>query len=179
MNTSWLLRLLTTGLLALAAVAPASVSTVAAARPDIVTTRDVVIDRVHPGFTAACGFPVQLHAEGFYRTITHLDEAGNPTMVIDQAVFNVTLSANGTSINGHVAGPAKIVFNEDGTLTISVLGVSQRHVPGAGIVAGMAGRVVLLLTLDANGEVIAEDVVFQAGLNEPRDEVCPFLGAET
>jgi len=166
------------GLLALAAVAPSFVPAAVAARPDIVTTRNVVIDRLHPLFTALCGFPVQLHAEGFYRTITHMDEAGNPTMVIDQAVFKTSLSANGKALNGHVAGPAKIVFNEDGTITISIVGVAHRNAPGEGNVGSVAGREVVVLTLNANGEVIAEDVIFQAGLNEQLDEVCTFLTPE-
>ena len=171
MHASRLFRVLGASLVALAASLPIVGATVAAARPEIVTRRDVVIDRLHPGFTAACGFLVYLHAEGFVRTITHMDDAGNPTLVIDNARFHVTFSANGKSLPGTVAGPALIVANEDGTQTVTVVGVAQRHAPGAGAVV-QAGRVVL--TVDEHGEVVE----FEAGVDDPLTEVCPLLAPD-
>src|SRR5688572_13565305 len=171
MHASRLFRVLFASLVALAGSVSTFGATVAAAPPAIVTQRDIVIDRLHPSFTAACGFPVYLHAEGFVRRITHVDEEGNPTKVIDNAHFHTIFSANGKTLQGTVAGPALIVVNADGTETVTVVGVAQRHAPGAGAVV-QAGRVVL--TVDEHGEVVE----FEAGVYDPLTEVCPLLAPD-
>ena len=164
---------LLTSMMALLFLALTLAKPVAAARPEIVT-RNVDLKGLHSGLTATCGFPIYRDIQGIVRTITHVDEEGNPTMVIDHAVFRGTLSANGKSLNVTVAGPTKILMNDDGTQTVILLGVVQRHAPGAGIVAGQAGRVVM--TVDANGEVLSVD--FQAGLDESLTEICEVLGPD-
>jgi hypothetical protein len=150
----------------------------AAAPPTIETQRNVTIDVIHGQLTAICGFPVRLQTEGFFKTLTFVDAAGNPTRQINQAVFHGSLSANGRSITSKVAGPEMVTFNDDNTVTIVVLGVSHRNVPGAGHVGMSAGRVVVLLTFDENGEVIGEEVVSQSGLAEPLEEICDFLAPD-
>ena len=178
MNTLQLLRLRLISLGVVLVAALGIVSSALAAPSTVVTRRDVVIDRLHPGFTRTCGFPIYIHAEGFTRTVTHLDADGKPTMINTQTVLHGTVSANNKSLRLTFIDPVKIVFNEDGTQTIYIHGVTHRNAPGEGIVAGQAGLVVVQLTLDAAGNVIAEEVLFQAGLDEPLSEVCPLLAPD-
>jgi hypothetical protein len=170
------LPLIGLGIVLVAALA--IVATALAAPSTIVTTNEVVIDRLHPGFSRTCAFPVSIHAEGFTRIVTHLDSDGNPTMINSQTVLHRMVSANNTSLRLTFIDPVKTVFNEDGTQTISIHGVTHRNAPGEGIVAGQAGLVVIQLTFDAAGNVVGEEVLFQAGLDEPLSEVCPLLAPD-
>jgi hypothetical protein len=170
------LPLISLGVVLIAALS--LVSSATATSSTVVTRRDVVIDRLHPGFTRTCGFPVYIHAEGFTRTVTHLDADGKPTMINTQTVLHGTVSANTKSLRLTFIDPVKIVFNDDGTQTHYIHGVTHRNAPGEGIVAGQAGLVIVQLTFDAAGRVISEEVLFQAGLDEPLFEVCPLLAPD-
>ena len=172
------LRLLRLSLISLGVALVAALvitPTALAASSTIVTRSDVVIDRIHPSFSRVCGYPIYLHVEGFARTVTHVDADGNPTMINSQTVLHGTISANGKSLRVTFIDPVKIVFNDDGTQTLFIHGVTHRNAPGEGIVAGQAGLTVVQLTFDAAGNVIGEEVLFQAGLDEPLSEVCPLL----
>jgi hypothetical protein len=152
--------------------------TAGATPPQTEMTRDVVIDVTSGIVSATCGFPVQLHTEGFYQTITFVDDDGNLIRQIGQAVFHGSLSANGKSIPSKVAGPEMLTLNDDGSVTLTVVGVTHRNVPGAGHVGSNAGRFTVLLTFDENGEVIGEELVEAAGLFDPLAEICAFLAPD-
>jgi hypothetical protein len=177
MRRTRLVRLLaSTGVIVMVALSQLSV---AAAPPTMVTTRDVVIDITNGTVSAACGFPVHLHTEGFFKTITFVDADGNPTRQISQAVFHGTLSANGKSMESMVAGPEMLTFNADGTVTLTIAGVSRRNVPGAGHVGSSAGQFSILLTFDKSGNVINEELLRQVGLTDPISEICAFLAPDS
>ncbi len=157
------------------AISTALASTAAAAQPDVEITKDVVFDFYPRSFEEACGFPVRLYTEGFFVTITHYDTEGNPTRITNSAVFHGTLSANGKSISSKVAGPERIVLNEDGTETLTITDVTHRNVPGEGFVSGTAGREIVTFTFDQNGDLISEDVHFLSGRRLPYDAFCAYL----
>lgn len=150
----------------------------AAAPPTIETQRNVSLDFTNGQLTAACGFPVRLQTEGFFKTLTFVDANGNPTRQISQAVFHGSLSANGKTLTSKVAGPEMSTFNDDGTVTLTVLGVSHRNVPGAGHIGATAGRLIVLLTFDENGQVIGEELVSQSGLADPLEDICAYLAPD-
>jgi hypothetical protein len=154
-------------------------ATAGAAPPQTSMTRNVVIDVTSGLVSATCGFPVHLHTEGFFKTIAFTGDDGNTTRQISQAVFHGSLSANGKSIPSKVGGPEMLTFNADGSVTLTILGVTHRNVPGAGHVGSSAGRFTVLLTFDENGQVIGEELVQQAGLADPLADVCAYLAPDS
>ncbi len=96
-------------------------------------------------------------------------------MVIEQSIYQVTWSANGKTLDAGVAGPLRVVFNDDGTQTLYITNVIHRNAPGEGITSGEAGRTVLVLTFDENGDVISEEVVAESGLRLPLQGLCDYL----
>ena len=134
-----------------------------------------VRDFIHPRVSALCGFPVRMQYEGWYRTSTFYDRDGEVRMEIHQSIYRVTWSANGKTLDAGVAGPLRVVYNDDGTQTLYITDVIHRNAPGEGITSGEAGRTVLVLTFDEDGNVISEEVVSESGLRLPLQGLCDYL----
>ena len=158
-------------MVSLMALAPA-----ATAAPPVHGDRILVeSDVFHPRVSEACGFPVRQQYEGWYRTSTFYDRDGEVRMATEQSIYRVTWSANGKTLDAGVAGPLRVVYNDDGTQTLYITNVIHRNAPGEGITSGEAGRTVLVLTFDEDGNVISEELVAESGLRLPLQGLCDYL----
>ena len=164
------------GLLVLCLVASMALAPAAIAAPPVHGDRILVeSDVIHPRVSAACGFPVRQQYEGWYRTSTFYDQDGEVRMSMEQSIYQVTWSANGKTLDAGVAGPLRVVYNDDGTQTLYITNVIHRNAPGEGITSGEAGRTVLVLTFDEDGNVISEELVAESGLRLPLQGLCDYL----
>jgi hypothetical protein len=123
-----------------AVCATALVAPVAAAAP---TIEKVAIDdtRVFPAGTR-CDFEVVGARAGTLTIKTWSDESGvvRQTLTWDGAKIVYTNPANGKSVTTHLAGPAIIEPNGDGTSTLTIPGNDQAVVmKGEGFIAGRTG----------------------------------------
>jgi hypothetical protein len=122
-----------------------------------------------PQLTRACGYPVAMTLHGSWNIVSFTDRAGDLVKQRRNFRFVAEFSANGVTIVGRSRGPELVEYHEDGTSTMTVMGVVSRQVRGAGTVMQHAGRTVV--ELDADGEEIG-DPVFQAGQFDDAGEVC-------
>lgn len=83
--------------------------------------------------------------------------------------FEAEISANGVTIRGRLRGPEITQGAEDGSFTVTVLGMVSRQIPGSGTVMQHAGRVVT--EFDATSEPVG-DPSFTSGQAEDPAEVC-------
>ena len=169
--TARLLGMLVLCLVGIMALAPAAI-----AAPPVHGDRILVeSDVIHPRVSTLCGFPVRQQYEGWYRTSTFYDRDGEVRMAMEQSIYQVTWSANGKTLDAGVAGPLRVVYNDDGTQTLYITNVIHRNAPGEGITSGEAGRTVLVLTFDEDGNVISEELVAESGLRLPLQGLCDYL----
>lgn len=122
--------------------------------------------------TEACGFPVAMSLDGTWNVVTLTDDSGRTTKEIRNYRFRATFSANGVTVRGQSSGPEVLEVHEDGSSTVTVMGVVSRQVRGEGTVMQHAGRTVT--QFDAAGEQVGEPVVF--GQLEDAREVCSAFG---
>jgi hypothetical protein len=118
----------------------------------------------------SCGFPVETHVTGFVRFIVFRDENGNVTRQINSFHQQLTFTNldTGKSVTSPSVGPDILYFQEDGSLTVVVLGIVSRIiVPDQGVVNLNVGRAVI--SFPAEG---APEVLFLAG---PKDDLFPAL----
>jgi hypothetical protein len=118
----------------------------------------------------SCGFPVETHITGFVRFIVFRDENGNVTRQINSFHQQITYTNldTGKSVTSPSVGPDILYFQEDGSVTVFVLGIVSRIiVPGQGVVNLSVGRVVIAFPAEGEGEVL-----FEAG---PKDDLFPAL----
>ena len=118
--------------------------------------------------TEACGYPVAMSLAGTWNVVAVTGAEGELVKEIRNFRFTADLSAHGVTITGRARGPEILEVHEDGTTTVSVMGVVSRQLPGQGTVMQHAGRMVV--QYDAQGEPIGEPVL--AGQFDEASEVC-------
>jgi len=158
----------------------AFVSPAYAGKPDFET---VQIDEtfLNEQLTEACGVPIETHGEGFIKFSTHYDRDGDVAFELNSFHLKETFTnvETGTSISTVNVGPDRVTFAEDGTVILAQIGVLGRFViPGEGLIGGGIGKVVTELTFDEAGNLVSEEVVFEAGIHEDvTSELCAVLAA--
>ena len=144
------------------------VTSTLAAKPEFIT---ITVDDTLP--LGECdGFTVIEHVEGTIKLSTHLDKEGNVVMDIFRIHLRHTLtnSETGTSLRSQDVGIDKVVFHEDGSVTVAVIGiVAHIVVPGEGPVFSQLGKIVFD---DATGQVL-----FVAGPHDDFADLLPALCA--
>jgi hypothetical protein len=167
-------RLAVLATLALAGLAPGA--TASAAPPDrTVVTVDEEGYAVKS--SARCGFDILLRTKGTIRITEFRDRDGElrrSLTVYPGLTYTFTNQATGKSITSVSPDPEHVTFNPDGSFTMTVTGLIMHWVvPGQGVLGADAGR--LVMTIDANGELISE---VQTGHHEPRfPALCQILAA--
>jgi hypothetical protein len=137
----------------------------------------IVIDdtRVFPAGTR-CDFEVIGARSGTLTVKTWTDGSGvvRQTLTWDGAKIVYTNPANGKSVTTHLAGPAILEPNGDGTSTLTIPGNDQAVVaPGHGFIAGHTGLSITIVD-DATGALL--EVLKLAGHQDsPFPEGCAGL----
>ena len=114
-------------------------------------------------------FDVIEHVEGRIKVSTHIDNDGNFSMEIARFSLRHTYtnSVTGASLRSQDVGIDKIVFEEDGSATVAVIGIiAHIVVPGEGPVFSHLGRIVF--------DFFTGEVLFVAG---PHDDFADLLPA--
>lgn len=119
--------------------------------------------------STVCGYPVAMQLDGSWNIVTFTDPDGDVVKQRRNFRFTASFSANGVTIVGRSHGPEVVEHHEDGTSTMTVMGVVSRQVRGQGTVMQHAGR--LVVELDENGDEIG-DPTFAAGQFDDASEVC-------
>lgn len=123
--------------------------------------------------TEACGFPVAMTLDGTWNVVTFTDDSGRTTKEIRNYRFRAVFSANGVSVRGQSSGPEVLEVHEDGSSTVTVMGVVSRQVRGGGTVMQHAGRMVT--EFDAAGQQVGEPL--ERGQFDDAEEVCSAFEA--
>jgi hypothetical protein len=142
------------------------------------TISDVDRTFIDPFLSEHCGFTVQVHIDG--KVVQFAD--GTEIPVRDLITF--TNLSTGKSISIRVTGPAQFTQTTEGNIRTTVISFQgndgQIVVPGQGVVAIQAGRVVYVLIEDISTEpptVISEDIIahgnFRDGITD--DLICSLL----
>ncbi|GAA2723364.1 hypothetical protein GCM10009866_14200 [Cellulomonas aerilata] len=114
--------------------------------------------------TELCGVEVTQHLVG---TFTRHEAGGRE---ISHFNFNSTLTAGDVTVESRAHGPEFLTENPDGSLTLVVVGVTMRNVPGIGTVGPFAGRSVTVIAPDGS-----EVLTHSAGLRGGDDVLCSVL----
>lgn len=120
------------------------------------------------GLTEACGVPVTQHLWGTFSVL----EQQHRTFT--QFRFRSTLTAGDVVVDSRAYGPTVEEHAEDGSVTVTQLGVTMRNVPGSGTVGPNAGRIVKVVDVDGEELVVAE-----RGFEQGPEELCSVLRGET
>jgi hypothetical protein len=132
--------------------------------------------------TGFCGFPMEVRTTGTGVFHLFLDEDGNFERIIitSPTVRLVFTNLNtGESVWTPSVNMVDQRMNEDGTGTLSYRGLLWHLVvPGEGLVTADVGRIDWLFTFDDEGNVVSEELVFVAGIQENQlpPMLCPVLG---
>ena len=163
MHASKYRRLLLVILIALLTLIP--FTTAYAVKPDIIT---IPVDDT---FESECdGFTLIERVEGTIKISTHFDHDGNFKMEIVRFSLRHTFtnSETGASLFSPDVGIDKITVNQDGSVTIAVIGIVSRIiVPGEGLVFAHLGRIVF--------DAFTGEAIFQAGPHDDLDDVLPLI----
>ena len=132
--------------------------------------------------TGYCGFPMQVHTTGTGVFHLFLDSNGNFQRLIITAPTTTLTFTNldtGKSVRTPSVNMVLDQANPDGTGTQSLRGLLWHLVvPGQGLVTADVGRIDWLLTFDDQGNLISQNVVFSAGIQQGQFEqtLCSVLG---
>lgn len=155
-----LARVLLAGLMSLLVITP-----VFAAKPE---TETIPIDIPQYAATECNGFTLLNEAQGRIKVSTHLNKNGDPVKEIIH--YNLaqtyTNSESGQSLTLRSAGPDRVTFNADGSITVVSTGRGEIFTPDGELVT-FRGRVVTNISADG-----VETVTFQAGKFQ---DVCSLL----
>lgn len=110
--------------------------------------------------TDVCGFDVFLDVGGHIIFRVWTDADGNPTHEVNNFAVMLTWSSASGSVSTVDVGADRVIFNPDGSITISVIGnVQPITVPGQGLVYANVGLVSFHITFpDPEGEPVFEIV---------------------
>ena len=120
--------------------------------------------------TNYCGFPMDVHGSGTGIFHLFLDENGDFERIIITAAdlkYSFTNQLTGESVWTPSVNMVEEEANPDGTGTKTLRGlVWALIVPGEGLVTADVGRIDWLFTFDSDGNLVSEDLVFLAGIQE-------------
>lgn len=132
--------------------------------------------------TGFCGFPMEVRTTGTGVFHLFLDEDGNfERIIITEPTMRMVFTnlATGEKVWTPTVNMVEERMNDDGTGTKTLRGLLWRLVvPGEGLVTADVGRIDWLFTFDDEGNVVSEDVVFVAGIQENQlpPMLCAVLG---
>jgi hypothetical protein len=159
-------RLAALGLVALAVLALPAAGRAAPPEEKFLVVRldEVSVDAF---WTDQCGFEVRHAVRGTFKLSFTADEEGNliSAIVRVQGIAHTLIGPTGATLAFRDTGVTHVTYNPDGSLTVAGGGILALRitVPGEGLVVANIGRMVSTVVFDENGEVIAEDVHFEAG----------------
>lgn len=120
--------------------------------------------------TGYCGFPMEVRTTGTGVFHLFLDEGGNfERIIITEPTMRMTFTNldTGEAVWTPTVNMVEQHLNDDGTGSKTLRGLLWRLVvPGEGLVTADVGRIDWLFTFDEAGNVISEDLVFSAGIQE-------------
>ena len=138
-----------------------------------IISREVVDDTFVTNF---CGFPMQVRSTG--TAIVHLF-LERVIITAPQTRLTFTNLDSGKTVWTPSVNMVLSEANEDGTGTQSLRGLLWHLiVPGEGLITADVGRLDYRLTFDNNGNIIDEEVVFSAGIQQGQfiPTLCSVLG---
>ena len=147
----------------------ATLAAPALAGPPVVETVDRTF--VNGFLSEQCGVEVTQHLWGSYSSVA------KDGRTITNYRFRSTLTAGDEVVDSRAFGPTIEVQQADGSMIVTQLGVTMRNLPGSGTAGPFAGRSVVRLVLDADGEVVEEAPLADAGLRQDLTELCAALTA--
>ncbi len=118
-----------------------------------------------------CGVEVTQHLWGSYSSVTR------DGRTITNYRFRSTLTVGDNTVDSRAFGPTIEQQESDGTLTVTMLGVTMRNLPGSGTAGPFAGRTVTVVVTDADGEPVSETTVADSGYRQDLAELCSALTA--
>ena len=159
-------------------LATMAIAPVVAARP---SSETIVIDD-HFVDTGLCRFPVTVDGSGHIRLTTFVDKDGNVVKEVQNYALHFSYSANGKTVNVVDAGVDLLKYAADGSFTVAITGNLQLATDaGSGVIAGSAGRTVLLLTptgeVDADGNPIFDVTLLSEKGKRSTGDICTALAA--
>jgi hypothetical protein len=127
-----------------------------------------------------CGFPVSIHTQGTAVIHVFPTDSWDDRVIITAPGTRLTFTnvTTGESIWTPSVNMIMQTPNDDGTGTKSLRGLLWRLViPGRGLVAADVGKLDVLFTFDASGQIVSEEVVFSAGQQDGTflQEMCAAL----
>lgn len=160
MNVRQFARLLFVGLITLLAVTPTF-----AAKPE---TETIPINVPQYPVTECNGFTLLNEAQGSIKVSTYFNKNGDPVKEISRysLVQTYTNSESGRSLTLRTAGPDRVIFNADGSITIVSTGRGEVF-SSDGEYLTFRGRLVTIISADG-----VETETFQAGKIQ---DVCSLL----
>lgn len=132
--------------------------------------------------TGFCGFPMEVRTTGTAVFHLFLDEDGNfERIIITEPTMKMVFTnlITGEAVWTPSVNMTQEQLNEDGTGTKTLRGLLWHLVvPGEGLVTADVGRIDWLFTFDDQGNVVSEDLVFVAGIQENQlpPMLCSVLG---
>jgi len=129
-------------------------------------------------WTQTCGFEVVQRVEGAFKQVFVRDQ-----LQVEAYRLTHTLTGPGESLTWRDrGGTTDFVFNPDGTMTVTSAGpILRLTVPGQGMVVADIGRHRVIVTFDAEGDIVGEEVLWKAGPSlddadaDDRAAVCTWL----
>ena len=141
--------------------------------------RDVIDDTF---VFRSCGFPIEVRTTGTGVFHIFRDAEGNLERVLITSAairFNFTNLLTGESVWTPSVNMVREDFDDDGsTQTLRGL-LWHLVVPGEGLITADVGRIDFRFTVDEEGNVIAQEVVFLAGQQDNQfiPQLCSVLGS--
>jgi hypothetical protein len=125
--------------------------------PNLIEVDDEFVDDF---WTETCGFEVVQRVEGAFKQVFVRDQ-----LQLETYRLTHTLTGPGESLTWRDRGSnTDIVFNPDGTITVTAAGpILRLTVPGEGAVVADIGRHRVIVTFDAEGNIVGEEVLWKAG----------------
>jgi hypothetical protein len=147
----------------LALAAPA-----AAAQP---SSETIYLDEHFLDTELCAEFDVMTDVTGHIRFATYFDRQGNPVMEVNNYAIQVSLSANGNTVNFVDTGVDLVSVNDDGSLTLAITGNLQLvTAAGEGVVGGETGRT--LIAISTTGELT---LISDHGKKAGETAICELL----
>lgn len=120
--------------------------------------------------TQFCGFPMEVRttATGIFHLFFDEDGALERVLVTTaNSKLTFTNLVTGEAVWTPSVNMVEGHFNDDGTATTTLRGLFWHLiVPGEGLITADVGRLDLLETFDESGNIVSEEVVFSAGIQE-------------
>jgi hypothetical protein len=131
---------------------------------NVITVDDAFVDAF---WTDTCGVTARQRVDGVIKQAGTQDADGHLVPRLEVYRLTHVLTGPGGRLNWHDRGSTgEFVVNPDGTITVASAGpILRLTVPGTGTVAADIGRRRVVVTVDAAGNIVDEQVLWKAGPN--------------